>query len=396
MAEGEAPRLVVDADEVAAIAKRLGDAGWFALDLEFVSEGRYVPELCLIQVAWPDPDAGLAIVDAQAVDAAPIFSLISGDRVDVVTHAGRQDLALLATRYQVRATRFIDTQVASAFAGFGEQIGYARMIGRLLDVDLDKGPQFTDWSARPLSSRQLRYAAADVGYLRDAWPLLSSELVRRGRLAWVIEESAAVVADVSERTPPEEIYRSIGGWGGLRGPALGALVALAAWREREALATNKPPSWILPDSAVLELCKRRVSGESAMRRIRGIGAGTVRRYGEPILAALGRGAGSPVDPPRRKSAGLAAPEQALAQLIYALIQARCAHETLPPKLIGGRAAAEALVAWHANGAGEGADAVGLLSGWRRELIGDDAIALLRGQASLEIRGDRLELSSKRT
>lgn len=384
----DAPTLIAGPGEIAAVADALRGAGWFALDLEFVSEGRYIPELCVVQVAWPGPEPGVALIDAIDAPLEPIFEVIASPDIEVVAHAGRQDLALLATRFQVIAANFWDTQLAAAFAGIGEQVGYARLIKDLCDAQIDKGPQFTDWAARPLSERQLRYAADDVLFLRQVWPVLRDRLAARGRLAWVAEESAALVAEVTTRRPPEEMYRNLGGWGQLRGAALGALVELAEWREREALATNKPPSWILGDSAMLELARRRARGEGSMRRIKGVGPGTIKRYGGDIAAAIRRGAEREIDPRRRPQGALSTPRQALAQLICSLIQSRCAHETLPPKLVGGRGDAEALVASHFGEAeGEGA---ALLRGWRRELVGADALALLRGEVALAVSGEIVE------
>lgn len=382
------PALVVDPDEVQAVAARLAEAPWFAFDLEFLSEGRYIPELCVVQVAWPEPEPGVALLDATAVDLHPVLAALASPEIPSVAHAGRQDLALLATRYDVVVGNFWDTQLAAAFLGIGEQVGYARLVRDLCSVDLDKGPQFTDWSKRPLSARQLRYAADDVIHLRALWPVLRDRLAGRGRLDWVAEESAALAAEVSVRRSPDEMFKTIGGWGQLRGAALGALIELAAWREREALATNKPPSWILGDRPMVELCKRKVRGESAMRRIKGIGQGTVRRYADAILEVIARGAERDVDAARPRGSSLDAGEHALSAMIYALIQSRCALETLPPKMVASRSEVEALVA------GRERDDLDLevLRGWRRQLVGADALAILRGQATLAVDGERLVIT----
>ena len=380
------PTLISDAGEVAEVAARLAAVPWFAFDLEFLSEGRYIPELCVVQVAWPEPEPGDALLDATAVGLESIFAVLADPAIESVAHAGRQDLALLANRHKVDVANFWDSQLAAAFAGIGEQVGYARLVRELLDVGLDKGPQYTDWSKRPLSDRQLRYAAADVIHLRALWPILRDRLAGRGRLSWVGEESAELAAEVSRPREPEAMYRNVGGWGQLRGASLGALIELAAWRERLAVETNKPPSWILPDNAMVELCRRKVKSEGAMRKVRGVGAGTVRRNGVAILEAIATGLEREVDAGgRRRGSGLNPGEQALSAMIYALIQSRCANETLPPKLVGSRSEVERLVA------ARQADEIEspLLSGWRRELVGGDALALLRGEASISVDGDRV-------
>ena len=380
------PTLVTDPAEVEAVAARLAAVPWFAFDLEFLSEGRYIPELCVVQVAWPEPDPGVALLDATAVDLAPVFAALASPEVASVAHAGRQDLALLKTRYDVEVRNFWDSQLAAAFAGIGEQVGYARLVRDFCNVEIDKGPQFTDWSKRPLSPRQLHYAADDVIHLRALWPVLRDRLAGRGRLEWVSEESLSLAAEVSTRRAPEEMYLNVGGWGQLRGAALGALIELAAWREREALATNKPPSWILGDRPMVELAKRKVRGESAMRRIKGIGQGTVRRYGEAILDAIARGAARELDSvAAHRGASLDAGEHAVSAMIYALIQSRCASETLPPKMVASRSEVEELVAERDR---DDLD-IPLLRGWRRQLAGGDALAILRGEATIAVDGDQL-------
>lgn len=380
------PKLVTSAAEVQDIAREIRATGSFAMDLEFASEGRYVPELCLVQVAWqPESERGakLALLDAQAIALEPIFELVSDADVGVVAHAARQDIALLATRFAVRAQRFWDTQIGAAFAGLGEQVGYGRLVGELLDIKVDKGPQFTDWTKRPLSERQLRYAAGDVTHLHKLWPLLRDRLAEMGRVDWVAEESASMVREVEVRVPPEEKFRSLGGWGGLRGKSAGAVVQLAAWREREALASNKPPSWILPDNALIELCRRLADSESALRRVKGVGSGTVRRYGDKIVSVIQEGAGSDAPHALRRGSSLSSDRQLLATLLSLLVSARCAGETLPPKLVGSKTDCESLVTWHSSAA-RSEPLPRMLSGWRRSFIGDDAVALLDGKASLSI------------
>ncbi len=381
--------LISKSDELAEIAEKLRRAGWFALDLEFVSEGRYVPDLCVVQVAWPGADAGEALIDAMATDITPILEVIGDQKTQVVTHAGRQDLALLGDRFSVSAGRFWDTQVAAAFAGIGEQVGYGKLVEALLGTTVDKGPQFTDWAQRPLSPRQLRYAAADVIHLRELWPRLRDRLSERGRLEWVREASATLAQDVSSRVPPNEKYRSVSGAGGLRNRSAGALVELAAWRETEALASNKPPAWILSDSAVVELCRKLARNEAALRKVRGVGGGTIRQYGSEILSAIERGANH--EPPAmvHRNRELGRRQQPLAALVFVLVGVRCAAETIAVKWVASKTDCEELVKWQLEGgaidAGLDEDTLPrMMCGWRREFIGDEAFRLLTGEVSVRL------------
>ncbi|HUS66458.1 MAG TPA: HRDC domain-containing protein, partial [Kofleriaceae bacterium] len=264
--------LTTDADRVAEIARAIAQAGSFALDLEFRSEHRYVPDLALVQVAWGDPDAPeVAAIDPLAVDPRPVFDVVADASVETLAHAARQDLGLLAQSYGVEARGLLDTQIAAAFAGLADQIGYGKMVQHLLGVPIDKGSQHTDWTRRPLSERQIAYALDDVRHLPAAWRALRERLDGAGRTAWVREESARLAAATARRRPPEEAYHAIGGWNSLRGASLATLRALAAWREREALASNTPPSWLVPDPALLERA-RRPPRAADLARVRGLPA----------------------------------------------------------------------------------------------------------------------------
>lgn len=381
--------LVDDADAVAEVADAIRRAGAFAFDLEFVSEDRYVPELALVQVAWGDPTAPeVAAIDPLAASAGPIFDLVADPSVEAVAHAARQDLGLLTTTYGVTARGFVDTQIAASFAGLPDQVGYARLVQQLYGVVIDKGPQHTDWRRRPLSDRQLRYALDDVRHLLPAWHELRARLLQRDRLEWAREESQRLAESVVQRRPPEELYRQVGGWTALKGPALAVLRELAAWREREALSSNTPPSWIVTDQALIDLARRAPRGAEELPRVRGMGGALARKHGAALLAAIAAAEGREVRVDAARS--LSARAQAQAAVVAAIVQASCGEADVPVRLVGSRGDAEALVAWfEANRAlaAPGAElaedrAPALLEGWRFEVAGRPALAWLRGETAL--------------
>ena len=230
--------LVDDAEEVAAIAGAIARAPLVAFDLEFLSADRRVPALCLVQVAWQvapaAPQLEVALIDPLRVDARPVVEALAAHPC-AVAHAARQDLQLLATRYGIAITTFADTQVMAAFAGIGDQVGFATLANALLGTSLGKEQQWTDWAARPLSPAQLAYADADVRHLPAIFKALAGRL--GGRLAWARAESAVVAADAlaAAQVTPETAWQQISGTRGLDGQALAALAALAAWRFRVAI-----------------------------------------------------------------------------------------------------------------------------------------------------------------
>lgn len=381
--DGDRQPLTTDG-AVRELAGALRAAGAFALDLEFVSESRYVPELCLAQVAWGDPEAPeVAAVDPLAADPRPVLALVADPAVETVFHAAQGDLALLGQRFGLAGANVYDTQIAAAFLGIGDQIGYGGLVAHLLGVEIDKGPQFTDWCRRPLSEDQLRYALDDVRYLATAWPRLRRRLEEAGRLAWVEAETERLAASAATRTPPGEMYRRVKGWGRLKGKALGVLQELATWREETALAENRPPSWILQDRSLLEVARRAPGNPGALASIRGVKEGTVHRHGQEILRAVRDGA------KRRPEAGPRVgplPDRARgwSVLLAGLVTARCKEAGIAPRFVATRDEIEALVRWWLEGDRSREPELPVLGGWRRDLAGEALLAWLAGETAIAI------------
>jgi len=381
---GGSGEVLADGDAIREVAEEIREHGACALDLEFVSESRYVPELGLVQVAWGDPDRPrVAAADPLAADVEPLVDLVADPNVRVVIHAAQGDLSLISDRFGRTGRRVVDSQIAAAFLGIGDQVGFTKLVSHTVGEELDKSSQFTDWLRRPLSTDQVRYALDDVRYLWPAWTELERRLLRMGRLEWVEEESERLAREAAHRPPPQEAYRKIGGWNRLKPRGLGALRALARWREEEALASNTPPSWLLPDRTVLELARRPPRDVAGLERVRGVKRGVVQRHGRDILQVLQRGSSDPTEverPPRP----LPGKGQTWASLLSGLIQARCREADVAPRFVGARADAEALVRWWMNGQREGRvePDLPLLRGWRRDLVGEEALAWLAGEIAL--------------
>ncbi|MFW6175236.1 MAG: ribonuclease D [Acidobacteriota bacterium] len=377
-------RVVSEPGDVRDLGAALRAAGAFALDLEFVSESRYVPEICLAQVAWGDPEAPeVAAVDPLATDPRPVLELVAEPEVETVFHAAQADLALMARRFGLTGRNVYDTQIAAAFLGLGDQIGYANLIATLLDVELDKGAQFTDWCRRPLSGEQLRYALDDVRYLAGAWPRLRRRLEEAGRLGWVEEETERLAATAATPTPPEEMYRRVKGWNRVKGRALGALQSLAAWRERKALEENRPPSWILQDRSMIEVARRAPRTREDLGGIRGVKEGTVHRYGHEILRAVRTGGKA-----RRDSGPSPRPLPDKARgwtvLLSGVVTARAREAGIATRFVATRDDLESLVRWWIEGDRSRQPDLAILTGWRRELAGKALLSILAGETAVAI------------
>ena len=374
-------------DGVEAVADAIRAAGSFTLDLEFVPENRYVPDLGLVQVGW-DGGAGLdalavAAIDPLAVDPSPVLELVGDEAIETITHAAQGDLAILQHRFSVRARALRDTQIAAAFLGQGDQIGYAPLVESALGVRLEKGSQYTEWLRRPLTARQLAYALDDVRYLGVIWARQRDALDAGGRLRAVLEECDRLAETAWRRPPPDEAYRRVKGWNGLRARPLGALRQLAAWREREALRVNRPTSRVLNDRSMLELARAAPSSEDGLRAVRGVEEGMVRRHGAALIRAIREGG---ADPPERERARKPLPAQGevWAAAIAGLVRARALGANVAPRFVGPRGDVEAVVRWWLEGDRDSPPDVPLLHGWRRELAGEAILGWLRGESALVV------------
>ena len=380
--ERESEQPVTHPDDVATIAAAIREAGAVAIDLEFVPEGRYIPELALVQVAWGDPDSpAVAAIDPIEVDPTPVLRLVGDAEIETILHAGQADLALLAGAYGIEGRRIRDTQIAAGFLGLGDQIGYGPLLDRVLGVRIHKGSQYTEWLRRPLSETQIAYALDDVRYLQSLWRHMERDLEQRGRLGWVDEECDRLARTADRRPAPEDAYRRVKSWTRLRRSALGALRGAAGWREQEAQRRNVPPARVLADRPLLEFARSGASSRQDLLAIRGVNESTLRRDGDAILHSLREGteAPPPAPPPARPSA----PQiDVWTAVIQGLVRSNAAAAEIAPRFVATRDDVEALAHWWLSGDHEQPPRLALLDGWRRDLAGEQALRWLAGETAL--------------
>jgi ribonuclease D len=379
--------------EIARLAELARAEGRLGIDTEFMPEGRYRPLLCLVQVAVAGEIAVLDPLEAsEEFDPRPLAEVFADPGVEVVLHAGRQDVAILRRQWGATFTNVFDTQIAAGFAGFSAQAGYTGLLHDVMRIRLAKSASFTRWDARPLTPEQIRYAREDVEHLLALADELQSRLVARGRLEWAREE-CRVIAEATDERDPEEAWRRLPRVSGL-GPRERAVAReLAAWRERVAAAEDRPVGAVVRDPTVSELAKRQPATRRELAQIRGIGPEVVRRRADDIVAAIARGREAP---PIRLDEGerLATEPQdgpAIA-LAEALVRARAQEAGLAYELIAARADLAPIVV-SARRSGAEPD-VRTLRGWRRELVGAELLELLAGRRALTMNGGRVDVSEQ--
>ena len=368
------------ADDVAALAERARAAGRLGLDTEFLPEGRYRPLLCLIQVAVGDQ---VWVLDPlEGFDQEPLAAVLADPEVEIVVHAGRQDVAILRREWGTELTRVFDTQVAAGFAGFSAQAGYSGLLHDVLRIRLSKTASFTRWDARPLTEEQLRYAEGDVENLLDLADELRRRLEGTGRLEWAREECRAVEQATDERDP-EEVWRRLPRATGL-GPRERAVAReLGAWRERTAEAENRPVGSVVRDPTLVELAKRTPASRGDLGQIRGVNPDVVRRRGDAILAAVERGlAAEPIRLEEMERFPTEPQDGPVIALAESLVRGRAQEAGLAYELIAARADLAPIVVAARRGLEE--PDVRTLQGWRRELVGAELLELLGGRRRLGV------------
>ena len=356
---------------LADLCRSLQSCAWIALDTEFLRERTYYARLCLIQVGTPDL---VACIDPLALERlAPLHALLADAGLRKVLHAARQDLEVFhdldagGGRHVLPAPVF-DTQIASAYLGYDDQIGYANLVTALTGVTLDKAHTRTDWSVRPLSAAQVQYAEDDVRYLVPVYEIVRDRLTAAGRLAWVEDDCARLTDPALYAADPAEAWRRLRGGADLPPANQQILRVLAEFREQTAQARNLPRGWVLRDEVLFELARAAPQTAQELVAIRGLEDGARKSWGEALLACIEQGR-------RREPLVLwerqlpPTPEQnALSKRLMETVRAVAREHELAPGVLATRRDMERLV--------RGADPASVLRGWRAELLGAKLDALL--------------------
>ena len=380
--------LINTTDDLAALVSRLATHEFIAVDTEFMRENSYWPDLCLVQVASVDEAAAID-PKAEGISLDPLLELlVDNEEVLKVFHAGGQDLEIVHNLTGKVPSPLFDTQIAAMALGYGEQIGYSNLVESMVGHSLDKGARFTDWSRRPLDKRQIDYAIADVTHLAAIFPKLVKKLVKTGRGAWLDEEMERLADPSSFAFPPEDAWKRLKLPS--RNPAvLGRLKALAAWRESEARSKNLPRGRIIKDDTLNDLAGHPPKTQEDLGKVRGLSAGWRNNdIGARLMAAVQKAVPLdaeelPAREPRRP--GLTKDAALVSDLLKLLLKIRSKETGVAAKLIARSDELEALAAGVR-------DDLNILTGWRFDEFGSDALDLVEGRLAFATEDGRLKMS----
>jgi len=363
---------------------KLSNQPFITVDTEFMRETTYWPRLCLIQAASAT-DAAIIDPMAEGLDLEPFLDLLRDESILKVFHAARQDVEIFVKLGAMPKPMF-DTQVAAMAAGFGDQVSYEALVRQMLRQEVDKGSRFTDWARRPLSDAQLIYALGDVTHLAALFPKLRDRLQKDGRLDWVTAEMEDLTDPALYDTDPEKAWKRLKPKK-YSAKYLAAFVATAVWRERAAQERDQPRGRILKDEAIDEIAAQGPTDPDAFNRLRSVPKGFgASRLGLELTAELNRVLADPeAHAPKleRPSHNQPAPPSVV-ELLKVLLKAKSDNAGVATKLLANVADLEKIAL------SDEAD-VDALKGWRRQLFGEDALKLKRGEIALVLNGPRVEV-----
>jgi ribonuclease D len=368
--------------ELAAVCARMAAHPFVTVDTEFLRETTYYPLLCVAQLASPDE---AVVVDALAkgIDLAPLFDLMIDERVVKVFHAARQDIEIIWNLAKKIPHPIFDSQVAAMVLGYGDSISYDQLVQRITGDSIDKSSRFTDWTRRPLSETQLRYAVSDVTHLRDVYLKLSGDIHARGRSDWVRAEMDILTSPDTYRMDPESAWERLKSR--VRKPKdLAVLIEVAAWREREAQSRDVPRGRVLRDDVIGDIAMQAPTTIEKLSHVRSLPKGFERsRWGEAIVEAVQLGlARDPKTLPPIERGRRAVNGGATVELLKVLLRMTSERNGVAAKVI-------ATVDDLEHIAGDDAADVPALKGWRRELFGEKALALKHGKLALAVERGRV-------
>ncbi|GAB4480407.1 ribonuclease D [Erythrobacter tepidarius] len=379
--------LITTTEALRELCARLAKSEFVTVDTEFMRENTYWPELCLVQIANTEEAAAIDPM-AEGIDLTPLLDLLTNNEdVLKVFHAGGQDVEIIVNMTGKTPHPIFDTQIAMMAISQSEQIGYANLVETWLGLTIDKGARFTDWSRRPLTERQIEYAIGDVTHLATIFPRILKKLIKTGRGIWLDAEMEKLADPANYLTDPGAAWKRIRQPG--RNPqVLGRMKALAAWRESEAQHKNIPRGRIMRDETLADIASHPPKTQAELAKVRGLSAAWKDNdIGKRLMKVLAEAKPLPKEEMPEK-AGRGAPlgkEGALvADLLKLLLKIRAREIDVAARLLTRAEELEALAA--------GVRDLPVLTGWRYEVFGKDALDLVEGKLAFAVEQGRLKMT----
>ncbi len=369
-------------EELNRLCARLAEHPFVTVDTEFIREKTYWPQLCLIQIASVDEAACIDPL-APEIDLSTLFDLMQNQNVVKVFHAARQDVEIFYNLTGKTPTPLFDTQLAAMVCGFGESVSYQNLVQKLVGIELDKSMRFTDWSRRPLTEKQIRYAQNDVTHLRDIYKKMLDILNETGRAHWVDDDTAFLVNPKTYENDSALAWKRLK-LNSTKPLYLAMCQALAAYREDEAKRMDRPRRHVMRDEILLEIAADAPDTADEMAKMRGLPQGFANgRMGRDILKIIAevKSRDPSTYPVLPKPYELPKSARSVSKMLRLLLMIKAAESDVAERLIASPDELDVL-------AGEKNPDLPVLKGWRFEVFGRDALELKAGKIAMKYNPDR--------
>ncbi len=356
------------------------------IDTEFHRETTYYPELALIQIS--NGETTCCIDPLAITDFTPFIALLNNPSVTKVLHASHQDLEIFNQLFHTLPSPVFDTQIAAGLLGYGDQIGYAALINKELNIDIDKSQSRTDWMKRPLSNEQLLYAASDVYYLAKAYPKITEKLTSLNRLEWLQDDFSSLCKPAHFKVDTQSIWKKVKGNQRLKGVQLTILQALAAWREETAQQRNRPRRRIISDDALIDIARIKPDSAEKIMRLRSLNKARLSQDdAEQLLKRMSNAQRMPQEhwPRHIKRHKLSMREEALVDALSALLKLKADEHKITPLNLASRKDLEDIL--------QGETDIPLLQGWRYAHAGQLIEEFLNGKRIIQASSGQLTHTS---
>lgn len=350
---------------------RMKDSPMIALDTEFERRNTYYPILALLQVANDDESL---LVDPLKIEDWNCFTELFASDTLFIMHSCSEDLEVFRKHLGALPSNLMDTQIACAFLGKGDAVGYANMVMMFRDIEIDKSETRSDWLQRPLTQAQQDYAREDVRWLLGIYVELEAELIERERLDWVSEECARMIRRYQQETQAAQQWLRIKGVSRINKDAWSLAYALADWRENLCRKVDKPRGWIMKDPELLDISQRRPQDKQELMRISDVTYATINRNSQEIIELTNNN--NLPEPPTEPTPDLDLSQKAILKRCQKLVNNKAESLNLAARFIGNKQDLIALIAIYSPAADEPLDGTPFSSGWRNRLVGKELLAIL--------------------
>lgn len=372
--------ITTDAD-LRSVCDRLAKEGCFAFDTEFIMEDGFETTVCLIQAAT---ESEVVLIDPLAgLDTQRFWNLVADPSVEVVLHAGMEDLALCQQLTGRTPANIFDIQIAAGLVAGDYPLSLSRLVHKTLGHRLHKSQTLTDWRRRPLTEAQRAYAADDVAHIPAVHRWLVERLSALGRLEWATEEFARFESRQTYEPPPEARLIRLKGIGSLNGEGLAVASELIEVRKSLARKFDRPARAVLRDHLLLEIARHRWTDAAQIKALRGLNLRA--KAIEELAAAVKRGLAIPPDQRPKQPAPVedTAKELTLISLLTAVLRDFCLSEQIAFPLMATKQSIRDLVRSYTRSQPSRSP---LSSGWRSRAVGGMLADLLHGRASVCVTG----------